>query len=103
MSNTLEERCRQLMGQRKFEQCQKEIETAMAENPHGAIHHNLMGILMERESEHVLAMKHFRAAYALDPTYIPARYNMEQYGQMCPTGIFAFSNEDCPYLVQNMM
>lgn len=34
MSHTLEERCRQLMIQRKFEQCQKEIETAMAENPH---------------------------------------------------------------------
>ena len=66
MSHTLEERCRQLMIQRKFEQCQKEIETAMAENPHCAIPHNLMGILLEKESNHVLAMKHFRAAYALD-------------------------------------
>ena len=81
MSNTLEERCRQLMIQRKFEQCEKEIETAMAENPHCAIPHNLMGILMEKESNHILAMKHFRAAYALDPTYVPARYNMEQYGR----------------------
>ena len=50
----------------------------MAENPHCAIPHNLMGILLEKEANHVLAMKHFRAAYALDPTYIPARYNMEQ-------------------------
>ena len=82
MSHTLEERCRQLMIQRKFEQCQKEIETAMAENPHCAIPHNLMWILLEKESNHVLAMKHFRAAYALDPTYVPARYNMEQYAQM---------------------
>ena len=40
----------------------------MAENPHGAVPHNLMGILLEKESNHVLAMKHFRAAYALDPT-----------------------------------
>ena len=103
MSHTLEERCRQLMIQRKFEQCQKEIETAMAENPHCAIPHNLMGILLEKESNHLLAMKHFRAAYALDPTYVPARYNMEQYGQMCPTGIFAFSDEDCLNLVQNIM
>ena len=103
MSHTLEERCRQLIMQRKYVQCQKEIETAMAENPHGAIPHNLMGILMEKESNHVLAMKHFRAADALDPTYIPARYNMEQYGQMCPTGTFAFTDEDCPYLVKNMI
>lgn len=48
------------------EQCQKEIETAMAENPHCAIPHNLMWILLEKESNHVLAIKHFRAAYALD-------------------------------------
>lgn len=96
MSNTLEERCRQLMIQRKFEQCQKEIETAMVENPHSAIPHNLMGILLEKESNHVLAMKHFRAAYALDPTYVPARYNMEQYAQMYPTGKCAFTEEDCP-------
>ena len=87
------------MIQRKFEQCEKEIETAMAENPHCAIPHNLMGILMEKESNHVLAMKHFRAAYALDPTYVPARYNMEQYGQMYSAGKCAFTEEDCP--VQN--
>ena len=96
MSHTLEERCRQLMIQRKFEQCQKEIETAMAENPHCAIPHNLMGILLEKESNHVLAMKHFRAAYALDPTYVPARYNMDPYAQMYPTGKCAFTEEDCP-------
>ena len=84
------------MIQRKFEQCQKEIETDMAENPHCAIPHNLMGILLEKESNHVLAMKHFRAAYALDPTYVPARYNMEQYAQMYPTGKCAFTEEDCP-------
>ena len=29
-----------------------------------------------------LAMKHFRAALALDPTYEPASYNLEQYGTM---------------------
>ena len=79
MSNTLEERCRKLILQRKFEQCQKEIGTAMAENPHWAIPHNLMGILMEKESNHILAMKHFRAAYALDPTYVPPRYNIRLY------------------------
>ena len=37
MSNTLEEKCRQLILQRKFEQCQKEIETAMADVPHRKI------------------------------------------------------------------
>lgn len=36
----------------------------------------------------------FCAAYALDPTYVPARYNMEQYAQMYPTGKCAFTEED---------
>lgn len=94
-NNTLEEKCRRLILQTKFKQCQREIEIAMAKNPHCAVPHNLMGILMEKELNHTLAMKHFRAAYALDPTYIPARYNMEQYGQMHPTGKYAFTQEDC--------
>ena len=51
MSQTLEERCRILFIQRKFEQCEKEIETAMAENPHCAILHNLMGILMKGDEK----------------------------------------------------
>ena len=71
----------------------------MLQNPHSEIPHNLMGILMEKENNHVQAMKHFRAAYALDPTYIPARYNMEQYGNMYPFGRCAYTEEDCP--VQN--
>ena len=37
-----------------------------------------------------------RDTYALDPTYVPARYNMEQYAQMYPTGKCAFTEEDCP-------
>ena len=77
MSHTLEERCRQLIMQRKFDQCRKEIETAMAENPHGAIPHTLLGTLMEKDSAHVLAMQPFRAAYALDPTYVTAQYNID--------------------------
>ena len=52
---------------------------AMADAPHEAQPHNLMGIIMERENDHVQAMKHFRAAWALDPTFVPARINMERY------------------------
>lgn len=46
---------------------------AMGEYPHSPEPHNLMGIVLEKENEHVEAMKHFRAAWALDPTYLPAR------------------------------
>ena len=52
----------------------------MAAAPHDAQPHNLMGIIAESRNDHVQAMKHFRAAWALDPTYRPARINMERYG-----------------------
>ena len=99
MKEKLEDRCRALIDRREYTECEKEIGKAMAENPHSAVTHNLMGILMEKKRDHVLAMKHFRAAYGLDPTYVPARYNMEQYG--CPGSMakYAYTEEDCP--VQN--
>ncbi|MGM9940622.1 MAG: hypothetical protein ACI32N_01360 [Bulleidia sp.] len=96
MNQTLEEKCRKLIEQRRYEQCEKEIEQAMAQKPHCAVPHNLMGILMEKECDHVTAMKHFRAAYALDPTYVPARYNLEQYGQLNTIHRCAYTEEDCP-------
>ena len=99
MAEKLEDRCKSLIVQHEYKECEKKLGEAMLQNPHSAIPHNLMGILMEKERNHVLAMKHFRAAYALDPTYIPARYNMEQYGNMLPSERCAYTEEDCP--VQN--
>ena len=56
-----------------------------------------MGIVLEKENEHVEAMKHFRAAWALDPTYLPARVNMEQYAGFSTVGrIDAYDESDCP-------
>ena len=67
MTEKLEDRCKRLIVQHEYKECEKKLgKTAMLRNPHSAIPHNLMGILMEKENNHVLAMKHFRAAYALD-------------------------------------
>ena len=95
MTNSLEDRCKKLISLGNFDQCEKEIVNAMTAEPHSAICHNLMGILMENENEHVLAMKHFRAAYALDSTYIPARLNMELFGQDYPLKHLVYSEDDC--------
>jgi len=38
----------------------------------------------------VTAMKHFRASYALDPAYFPARYNLECFGNFYPKGKWAY-------------
>ena len=80
MSERLEDKCRELIEKKEYETCEKEIADAMVTMPHSAVPHNLMGILLEKEHNHILAMKHFRAAYGLDPAYVPARYNMDQFG-----------------------
>ena len=71
---------RALVAQRHFSEAEDEAAQAMAAAPHDAQPHNLMGIIAESRNDHVQAMKHFRAAWALDPTYRPARINMERYG-----------------------
>lgn len=71
--------CKRLIKLGQYEECEKVICHAMFEHPHSALPHNLMGILLEKENRHVEAMKHFRAAKALDPEYMPASYNLEYY------------------------
>ena len=71
---------RALVAQRHFSEAEDETAQAMAAAPHDAQPHNLMGIIAESRNDHVQAMKHFRAAWALNPTYRPARINMERYG-----------------------
>lgn len=96
MDEILEMKCKDLIERREYKKCEKKLGEAMLHDPHSPIPHNLMGILMEKEQNHILAMKHFRAAYALDPTYLPARYNMEQYGTLVPSGTCAYTEADCP-------
>jgi Flp pilus assembly protein TadD len=68
---------------------------AIGKYPHAPEPHNLMGIWLERNRNHILAMKHFRAAWSLDPTYLPARHNLELYGTFSPKGHCAFEVSDC--------
>lgn len=77
------------------------ITEAMGKYPHAPEPHNLMGVLLERKNDHSTAMKHFRAAWALDPSYLPARYNMEQYGDFFSNRRkAAFDDADCPQEVE---
>lgn len=76
-------RVRALVAQRRFDEAEDEIAQAMRQAPHAAQPHNLMGIVAEGRNDHVQAMKHFRAAWALEPAYLPARINMERYGSVC--------------------
>lgn len=78
-----------------YEKAKELICMKMAQYPDAAEPHNLYGIILEKERDGVGAMKHFRAAWALDPTYIPARQNMERFGSFTPTVPEAYNEDDC--------
>lgn len=97
MFENLVSHVRQMVMGNDFEEAEQEVAVAMGEAPHEAQPHNLMGIILERKHDHVGAMKHFRAAWALDPTFLPARVNMERYASFekrIPRP--AFDESDCP-------
>lgn len=88
---------KELIGQKKYRECEELIRKAMAQYPNAPEPHNLMGIMFENEGNHPAAMKHFRAAWALDPAYLPARYNLNQYADMlCKSRRDAYYESDCP-------
>lgn len=79
-----------------YETCIEPICRAMELYPHSPEPHNLMGIIMEKKGDHVSAMRHFRAAWALDPSYLPAFYNLNTYGTFYARGRCAFDESDVP-------
>ncbi len=66
------------LKERNYSQAEENIKQAMLENPHSPSVHNLYGILEELQANGDLARRHYRAAYALDPTYKPATRNLER-------------------------
>jgi len=62
----------------EWEESYKIIINALCENPDAPEPHNLLGLWNEFNKNYDLARKHYRAAYALDPTYKPASINLER-------------------------
>lgn len=88
---------RRLVQDKRWDRAMEEAAKAMHDAPHSAIPHNLMGIVLEKRQDHAAAMKHFRAAWALDPAYRPARLNIEQCGAYANAHKKDFYDEsDCP-------
>lgn len=75
------DRVREYLKQNAYKACIEDICYAMYLHPDAPEPHNLMGILMEKQKNHIGAMKHFRAALDLDPTYLPAKENMMNYAR----------------------
>ena len=95
MERTIEEKCRYLIAQGEYDECKAEIEVAMKRSPDSPIPHNLLGIVYEKQYEKDKALKHYRASYCLDPTYLPARRNMERLGTGDVSIAFAYTEKDC--------
>lgn len=62
----------------EFEESYKMIIKAINADPNAPEPHNLLGIWYEFKGNYDLARKHYRAAYALDPTFKPASGNLER-------------------------
>lgn len=87
---------RECMGKGAYRECGERIAVAMGEYPHAPQPHNLMGVLLEKMGDRRAAMKHFRAACALDPGYLPARHNVERFASFYSAGACALDESDCP-------
>ena len=95
---TLDHLCsmvRESVNQGQFDDCLQKIRSAMAEYPDAPQPHNLLGIVLEKQGNHVSAMRHFRAAWALDPTYMPAEENLKTYATFYSRGRSAYDESDC--------
>ncbi|WP_312503827.1 hypothetical protein [Lacrimispora sp.] len=80
----------------EYRECERLISDAIGKYPHAAEPHNLFGVILEKEGDHIAAMKHFRAAWALDPSYLPARQNLDSFGTFFSRGRTAYDESDCP-------
>lgn len=87
---------RELISAGAYEQCEDKIKFFIQKFPHAPHPHNLYGVLLERQGDHLTAMKHFRVAWVLDATYLPARHNLEHFGTFFPHGKCAYDESDCP-------
>lgn len=94
--NTLCISIRELVRKGDYYNCERLISDAMGKYPHAPEPHNLFGLLLERIGDHLTAMKHFRAAWALDPAYLPARQNLDYFGTFFSHGKCAYDESDCP-------
>ncbi len=66
------------MREKEYRLAQLLIMDAMRDDSAAPAAHNLLGALAELRGEAPLAGKHYRAAYALDPSYRPASRNLDR-------------------------
>lgn len=86
---------RNLLLQQDYNECERQILAMMERFPHNPEPHNLLGIVSEKKGDHLLALKHFRVALSLNPSYAPAIHNLETYATLFSHGSYAIDENDC--------
>lgn len=61
-----------------YARCAQLLRAAMYARPDAAQPHNLMGVMLEYQHRYADAMKHYRAALALEPELPAAKHNLER-------------------------
>jgi len=67
----------------------------MRQYPDAAQPHNLMGLLLEKEGSHLMALRHCLAAVALDPGHRPSLENLNRFSELYYSGEGVFAEEEC--------
>ncbi len=83
------------------------IKSAVMENQDFPDAHNLLGIIAEFHRDKNRACKHYRASYALDPSYKPASRNLDRITSYLYNSSFVYpiygdisEDEIAPYVVE---
>ena len=72
------EKAKEEINKKNYEEDKKYIMFAFEENQKSPEVHNLLGIIAELNKDISSAGKHYRASYALDPTFKPSSVNLER-------------------------
>jgi len=72
------ELAKKYIGERKFDAAREHVRLAIGENSTKPEALNLLGALTEIRGDWLEALKHYRAAVALDPSYKPATENIDR-------------------------
>lgn len=76
-------------------ECKIRILDALKKYPDAPQPQNLLGILAERHNNCIQAMAHYRASYALSPSYRPSRRNMDRYADFNNKTKCCYMDQDC--------
>jgi DNA-binding response OmpR family regulator len=74
------ELCKRHITDNRFEEAKAIVHKALAKDPSKPEAYNLLGAFLECRGDRIEAQKYYRAALEIDPSFKPARVNLERTG-----------------------